>query len=301
MTTEQVSRLLPIGTVIAIREPYLSVDHQSRAGPCAGKADVGIRVDTPTDILIREGQETSDVQWRETIEMIPAAKTDWMRACSLGVGEKHVESDKVRKEVERLIELDRPGEAHRVLCRAKTAGSAVDGRTEANVLYRLDSWAAAAEAFARLEQGTDGGSIESDEEAAANFASNVADLTAKQARLRCELRISQARRGLSTSDMCSVYFATARGVDYLDTSDYIGPVKVQDVPGAGRGLITTRAVSPGELLLTCKAVCATYPDDDDCKGSPLLRLNLENGVVSTTSQVLAQTRLIHAIVGECSW
>jgi hypothetical protein len=39
----------------------------------------------------------------------------------------------------------------------------------------------------------------------------------------------------------------------LDVGDYIGPVKEALMEGKGRGLVVTRDVSPGELLMAIKA------------------------------------------------
>jgi len=69
---------------------------------------------------------------------------------------------------------------------------------------------------------------------------------------------------------------------------------VRDIEGAGRGLVATRDVQPGEVILLCRAVAPQYPS-----GPPVLRLNLENGLVSTSSQIAAQSGLIHALVGAC--
>lgn len=299
MSTAEVSKYLPNGTVIAIREPFVSLDHQSRAGPCNGKAEVGIRIDSPTDIVIIQSEEA-----RATFPIYPSkgedAQIDWLRSCQETISSPL----QLQEKICRLLEVDRPGEAYRFLSHAKSTGIAVDNRLEATVAYKLDLWDAAKVLFMQAEHQSNGkmngyhGEVDSDSIRAADFFLPIEGLTPKQARLRCEMRIQQSLGGPSCEDMKSIYFAAANGVRHLDTSDYIGPVAVKKIPGAGRGLVTTRAVEAGELLLLCKAVCVAYPDDEECIGSPLMRLNLENGVVSTTSQIRAQTKLIHAIVGE---
>jgi glutamine phosphoribosylpyrophosphate amidotransferase len=42
-------------------------------------------------------------------------------------------------------------------------------------------------------------------------------------------------------------------VHRLDCADYVGPVRVEQVPGKGRGLVATRDVAAGELVLAVKA------------------------------------------------
>lgn len=292
-STEEVSQLLPVGTVLAIREPYVSVDHQSRAGPCVGKADHGIRVDSPTDIIILENL---DIAWAEGVQEDTPVTTSWMRASNLLSCDTAPTDEQLHAELKSLVDDGRPGEAHRLVARARKAGRSVDARMEATVLFHLNAWEAAGLLFDQAQCSAGCSDVDADERAAADFALPLGQLTLHQAALRCRFRIAQESNPLSTEDVRSIYFAAADGASRLDTSDYIGAVAVKDIAGAGRGLVTTRAVEPGELLLCCRAVCAAYPPD--VEDSPLLRLNLENAVVSTTSQVRAQTMLIHAIVGE---
>jgi hypothetical protein len=42
-------------------------------------------------------------------------------------------------------------------------------------------------------------------------------------------------------------------VHRFDNADYVGPVHLVKIPGRGRGLITTRSVPAGELLMAVKA------------------------------------------------
>lgn len=58
----------------------------------------------------------------------------------------------------------------------------------------------------------------------------------------------------------------------------------------------TKDVEEGELLLCCKAAASSYAADPGCRGLHLLRSSVESGVTSTTTQVLAATKSIHAIV-----
>lgn len=297
LSTEEVSRLLPIGTVIAIREPFVSIDHQARAGPCSGKPDHGIRVDSPSDIVFWEQGDEKPIEW--TVPLEAAAETldqnSWLRAS--GRPEGYSTAEEVHHTVEMLLEQDMTGQAYRQIRQARQMGITVSPNIVGRVLFRLDAWEAAKGNFDESAASTSSGSKpKADEEAASDVSIGIDQLTDQQASLRCRLRTQQAATGISAADMRSIYFAAAKGFPRLDTSDYIGPVAVKDIPGAGRGMVTTRAVEAGELLLCCKAVCPTYADDDGCKGSPLLRLNLDNGVVSTASQFRAQTRLIHSII-----
>uniref|UniRef100_A0A915CQW1 Uncharacterized protein n=1 Tax=Ditylenchus dipsaci TaxID=166011 RepID=A0A915CQW1_9BILA len=47
--------------------------------------------------------------------------------------------------------------------------------------------------------------------------------------------------------------AVDNGCQNLDVADYVGPIKVSDLADKGRGVITTRDVVKGTLLLVSKA------------------------------------------------
>jgi hypothetical protein len=46
-----------------------------------------------------------------------------------------------------------------------------------------------------------------------------------------------------------------------DVADYIGPVKEVDIPGMGKGLVATRDIAVGELIVANKAVGLVYTAD----------------------------------------
>lgn len=285
LTVQQASQALPIGTSLAIREPFLSLDHQSRAGPCLGKCDVGIRVDSPTDILVLDESSTTGSSLDAGIPL-----PHWLGLRHLqgipGQAQDPIQTSKL------LLESQRPGAAYRVLVKAKL-DRIFDHALEARVLYELRAWNEAKNLYNTIQAPDIAENPE--DTAASNFAISIEKLSPRQAAQRCALRQQQEKHGLTVSDVQSIYFASSR-VQRLDIADYIGPIAVADIPGAGRGLVTTRQVDPGELLLCCKAVGASYPDDDESNSCPLVRLNLDNGHVSATSQVRAQTNLIHRLV-----
>jgi tetratricopeptide (TPR) repeat protein len=72
----------------------------------------------------------------------------------------------------------------------------------------------------------------------------------------------------------------------LDYATYVGPVKVKESGGRGRGLFTTKPVVAGELLLCEKAFSYCYEDrDDKAKDSlqtPLLANMLTNRITLGT-------------------
>lgn len=85
----------------------------------------------------------------------------------------------------------------------------------------------------------------------------------------------------------------------LDIADYIGPIEVKDIEGRGRGVLATQDVEPGMLMLVGKAVGTAYPSDADSRNSKehttIMELNYSNKTLYGTAQVLARTRISHAI------
>ncbi|MCO5613816.1 hypothetical protein L7F22_068094 [Adiantum nelumboides] len=286
-TREEVSNLLPIGTILAIREPFLSIDHQARSGPCTGKADIGIRIDSPTDIILLGEKETKELQWNTELP----TKTDELDAIPWLYDP--INSSDWALMANKLHHAGRPGAAYRAMLRSDQEKGYVDDSLRSSILFNLTAWQEAKDVLMKADSNSNGGIVDSTK--ANDFSIDFSQLSNSDAVERCEQRKAQAKQGLTMEDVRSIYFS-APHTPRFDTSDFIGPVTVQDIPGAGRGLILTRDVEPGELLLCCRAIGSAYPDDVQSKKSPILRLNLSNGVVSTTSQVRAQTNLIHKII-----
>ena len=52
-------------------------------------------------------------------------------------------------------------------------------------------------------------------------------------------------------------------------ADYKGPIEVADVPGKGKGLVATRDIAQGTLLLVDKAFVISYPDEHQIEGDSI--------------------------------
>lgn len=66
-------------------------------------------------------------------------------------------------------------------------------------------------------------------------------------------------------DMAQLY--TLNREERHEVAEYFGPVEIQPVPGKGRGLLATQEISPGRLLLCCKAFAVAFDVDKDPYGS----------------------------------
>ncbi|KAH9927216.1 uncharacterized protein B0H18DRAFT_1003473 [Fomitopsis serialis] len=68
---------------------------------------------------------------------------------------------------------------------------------------------------------------------------------------RCEDRLRESSTG--KYDWAKLFEESQRN-SRLDAADYTGPVEVKDVPGHGRGIVATKDIAAGELLMVSKAI-----------------------------------------------
>ncbi|CAO1629020.1 unnamed protein product [Sympodiomycopsis kandeliae] len=318
-SSEQATNILPPGTLILIKEPYFSPNHALRASGTPG--GVGIRIDTPTDIVILASPEedldqvagnvndwrrsyVADLKWvaepeppakgkggkkgqKESDEPVAKAGVNGepssLKSPPVSWPKPHLSpSDRPQDLILSLLRDDRPGAAWRLYRKCETNGT-IDASTaescelKGDVLMSLQSWEEASKAY-----------------------SSISDQTLRhKATLASELsRQSKSGPNPDGSTVASVYHSHLSSeapripvADWLSTS-----LKVAKIPNAGRGLITTRAVPAGETLLVAKSRGSSYPSDGGLANTPILRCNFENGVLSTTTQVLATTNLIHIMI-----
>ena len=281
MSQDELADRLPIGTVLLIKEPFISTSHGGFGGPITGgKSAVGVRVDTPSDVVVIDeagawpelpvprAEPRRLTVWRQEGPLCRAARRQ--QAGSAWQAPSWASWDMVKRALGEFLDDERPGAAWRELQAAELYGVVRDSeRAEwrGRVLTALGAFGAAA---AQCDA------------ARAESLKAAADV---------------ATGGLSTDDVARIFRATlTSAAPRFEVSDYIGPVAIADIPGAGRGLVLTRDVAEGELLLVCRAVGSSYSNDEGCKGIPLLRVNPDSGVTSTTTQVLAATKCIHAIL-----
>ncbi|TKY87275.1 hypothetical protein EX895_003952 [Sporisorium graminicola] len=335
LSGSQLDACLPIGTILAIREPFVSLNHFAKGGPCQGGKSVhGVRVDTPTDVHILDRLSEADTNlldataWKvdmaqneaEHFDDVASLLSDSPAACNskgcrwLQDGplsriiasstssdtSKHIEtlSQKQREElskrtrslIQSFLNENRPGAAYRELCAARVLGlplssTAEDLELEGQVLFKKCDFASSRVAFE-----------------AALSAYPPSQRTSAQDRILETLQAVRAAQkasalGPTHENIWGYYFdSQTYATPRFDIQDWFGPVAIENIPGAGRGLVLTRDVDEGELLLCCKAAASSYAAEPSCRGIFLLRYSVESGVTSTTTQVLAATKSIHAII-----
>lgn len=333
LSGQQLDACLPIGTVLAIREPFVSLNHFAKGGPCqGGKSVPGVRVDTPTDVHILDRLDEADAKLLDGITWkVDVAQDDaehfgdvaslfsdppavcnskgcrWLQdgplsriVSSSQEPSKHIQglsehqkealSRRTRSLIQSFLNDNRPGAAHRELCAARVLGlplgsPAEDLELEGQVLFKKCDFATSRIAFE-----------------AALSAYPPSQRTAAQDRILETLQAVRSAQkasalGPTHENVWGYYFdSQSYATPRFDIQDWFGPVAIQNIPGAGRGLVLTRDVEEGELLLCCKAAASSYAAEAGCRGIYLLRYSVETGVTSTTTQVLAATKSIHAMI-----
>ncbi|WFD46539.1 hypothetical protein GLX27_001176 [Malassezia furfur] len=304
---DELDAMLPEGTLLLIREPYVSTHYLGVGGPITGgKGVTGIRVDTPSDVMVLDADDPLVMGLSWPTPLTPAAPALWRQEGPLARAMQRqlaqpdappalvvpdVSREAVRATIRRFLAQDRPGAAWREWLAAERIGvwsasgttGADDALLHADVLLALRSYADAEAVLnaVPLEERDDA------------WTQRMADATAAlDFGLHGPTGATLERMFAATLDDTTPRFSYA---------EFHGPIEVANIPGAGRGLVLTRDVEPGELLLCCRALGSSYSADAACDGVPLLRVNIDNGVTSTTTQVLAATRCIHAVLDRPEW
>lgn len=297
---EALDDLLPMGTVLLIREPYVSTHYMGVGGPITGgKGTAGVRVDTPSDVHVLDqgALELHGVSWAQWMEPPSDDRVVWrqegplVRALRADRAVPSIPRAKVHANVRTLLAQARAGAAWREVCAAEQYGlwegatglaAVEDALLRADVLFALRDYA---EVVRVLE--------------AVDPASALVSL-AESVRTRREAAADALRltaQGPSDDTLYTMFLRTLEDpTPRFDYAEYLGPVAVADIPNAGRGLVLTRDVDEGELLLFCRAIGSSYGQDAGCAGVPLLRCNPLAGVTSTTTQVLAATKCLHLML-----
>lgn len=301
MTSQDASRLLPEGTLIAVKEPYLSSHCAMRA--CGVSGGVGFRVDTPTDVVVlpadaewahkytgdlkwvaepeppakgkaskKNGKEKLDQSVEQNANHVPPVAT-WFAE---GASSSSSSSQSLMATIRSLLADERPGAAWRLFTAKKSdlPASSETLELQGDILLALEHWESALQAYT-----------------SANLPTNMQQAS--------EL-LRQSHQGPSPdgSTVSQIYTShLSSSAPRIQVADWLSSaLKVSPIPNAGRGLVTTRDVGAGETLLMARSRGSSYPSDAGLENCPIVRIDFQNGVLSTTTQVMATTNLIHAMV-----
>ncbi|KAG8908311.1 hypothetical protein FRC01_007456 [Tulasnella sp. 417] len=260
--------LFPLGTVLAIKEPTLKTS-------AAGGSVPHVRVDCPSDVvrLTSEDPLSSRTAWR-TGERVPLApepprtedgwkalgnkyfQSGWFTSAAVAysTGLKRTPSSQVLRlnRAMAYLKLGHSGAALSDCNQAlgqKELPSSLRMKAlhrKAQALYGLGRWEEAEMAF---------------EATASEFPSEA--VSCNQWIERCRKRRQENETG--SYNWLEMYTASLSKARRLDVADYKGDIEVVSLPtrGGGRGVIVTKDVIAGQLLLVSKAFVSAFPDDCD--------------------------------------
>ncbi|KIM83617.1 hypothetical protein PILCRDRAFT_431027 [Piloderma croceum F 1598] len=251
----------PIGTVLAIREPWMKF-------PSAGSQQNSIiRVDSPSDILILEPSNPiiQDIRWKTTPTIYRHKFTtaeEWK-----GQGNKYFEGGLFVPAAlawSRGLELNPSLHALRL------------NRSQAYIKLEWFS-AALADAVHVLEAGTSVVSnttkasyraasaeygLERYGDALARLDTLDEDDAISVLKARCRGRIHETRTG--DYEWITMFHAGQLTVPHLDVAQFVNPaVNVAVIPtrGGGRGIRSMRDIKTGDLLVVAKPLASVFPSE----------------------------------------
>ncbi|OBZ76732.1 Tetratricopeptide repeat protein 12 [Grifola frondosa] len=293
---DHLDKLFPIGTVIAIREPTLKA-------PLSGPRPL-VRVDSPTDIVFIEPRDPilRDITWRTRLQTVSLAIPDsvegwkergdayfkaseWLPAAIAYSRGLRLNSEAVVLRLNRSEAFLRLRYYSGALCDMRYVLQSAD--IPEGFLHKALFRGAKAE-YAR-------GNFDA---ALASFL-RCLEIRPEEQSLIDWISRTRSRQVESTGqyDWVSL-FRMAREDIHLDVADYQGPVKVRPMAhrGGGRGIVATKNVEVGELLLVSKPFIAIY-DSDVPKGETFIALDLLSKRINSSTRHTSLLRTIEKIYG----
>ncbi|KDQ15110.1 hypothetical protein BOTBODRAFT_302161 [Botryobasidium botryosum FD-172 SS1] len=281
--------MFPMGAVLAIREPMMKL------GANDGRAM--IRVDSPSDIVFINPSDSilRGVAWKHSIRVskpTPRTANEWK-----DLGNVHFKASQYLAaavaysnglETDPNAYILRLNRAAAYL-RLEHFSAALDDATAvlARTPLPVDEEIKARFRVAQAEYGL--GKYEAavtELKACLSLSPNLAELSAWFARCRDRIRESEGRY-----DWVQMFRDAQIPKRRLDIAEYLGPIKVQPIlqRGGGRGVVATRAIKAGELLLVAKPFAASFPDEL-AKGNFVFAMNFITSIRESpcTSEALSQ-------------
>ncbi|KAI9005351.1 hypothetical protein BC832DRAFT_557172 [Gaertneriomyces semiglobifer] len=303
-TLRDIDAAFPLHSIIAIKEPFLKM---------AASGDTPmIRIDSPTDLKFVSPFDplVKGIAWardypRQGIWVVPVPEKKpldyWkntgnahfvkkqffqaMKAYTDGIDE-HITDPRVSllflNRAQARIHLQRYNAAlHDAVTSLENAGCVRNDPLlyqkallrKAKALYCLRRWKDAREAYKQLSDC---------------FPNSV------EGREGLSMTAKRMQELSGDFDMVSLYKCGLNPHARCDVADYVGPVTVSAIKPKGRGLVTTRDVVPGELLLGVKALSYVAPPAD----FTIMGLNLLTNQLDKITQLLTVSDLVYKLTDE---
>ncbi|KZV96983.1 hypothetical protein EXIGLDRAFT_642702 [Exidia glandulosa HHB12029] len=297
-TLETLDEILPLGTTIALREPTMKMDTSGRSA--------FIRVDSPTDVVFLDAKDPIilDARWRTPAA--PSGLPSTADACRLR-GNAHFKAERYLAAsiaYTRGLRFEPPSKSlllNRALAylhleyysaalsdaELVIRDETTEGQDRVKALFR-----AARAYYGRAEYSC-----------AQQLFKEVLVYEPGQVESvgwvrRCEQRMKESRDGDGAYDWAGMY-KEAQDSIHLDVADWVGPVEVASMPsrGGGRGVIATRDVRVGELLMVAKPYAVGFPATTR---ETYLSYNLSTTEIHGRSRVELISRTIAKVMAEPS-
>ncbi|KAJ3184798.1 hypothetical protein HDU85_001477 [Gaertneriomyces sp. JEL0708] len=292
-TLMDIDAAFPLNSIIAIKEPFLKM---------AASGDTPmIRIDSPTDLKFVSPSDplVKGIAWardypRQAIWVVraPEKKTldYWKNAGNTYANESLSDlayQDFVKKQFFLAMKAYTDGIYEHTTDPRDAVNSLEDAGCvrndpllyqkallrKAKALYCLRRWKDAREAYKQLSDC---------------FADSV------EGREGLSMTAKRMQELTGDFDMVSLYKYGLSPRTPCDVADYVGPVAISAIKPKGRGLVTTRDVVPGELLLGIKALSYVVPPPD----FTIMGLNLLTNQVDKTTQVLTVSDLVYKLADD---
>ncbi|OSD04617.1 hypothetical protein PYCCODRAFT_1363850 [Trametes coccinea BRFM310] len=290
---EHLDALFPPGTILAIREPTLKA-------PTQGSRPL-LRVDSPTDIIFvaRNSPLLQNVSWRTGVAVagfrsLPATADAWQQR-----GNDHFKASQwflAAFAYSHALVLDhnaiplRLNRAEAYLRQRYYTGALYDAQQVLAEVGVSDTFAdKALLRVAKARYGRQEYNLA--QEAFVRYKNkHVGDSSVDSWLDRCRARLRESSTGIY--DWPSL-FRTAQRKIRLDAADFVGPVKVRRMKhrGGGRGVVTTKDVKTGELLIVTKPFASVYAPD-----LPTDQLIVTLDLISKTTRERTDSLLLSLIV-----
>lgn len=248
---DTLDELLPPGTVLVLREPTLKMDNEGQ--------NAFIRVDSPTDVVFLTDDHpiARGARWRTNAprSRLPNTAEAWKERGNVHF--KHGRHFAASIAYTRGLQRE-PSSRPLLLNRALTyinleyysaalvdvhavlADPTVAGTDRIKALFRTGRAHYGCKDYALARREFD-----------AVLALDPQQHNSRDWSKRCEQRIRETQQGDPGYDWVQM-FKDSQANPRLDVADWVGPVEVASIParGGGRGVVTTKAVEVGELLVS---------------------------------------------------
>ncbi|KAG8985896.1 hypothetical protein FRB95_009542 [Tulasnella sp. JGI-2019a] len=296
-----VDALFPIGAVLAVREPTLKMMAQGN--------EAHIRVDCPSDIVRIDDDHSllKDVNWKTgqrlaSTPTLPRTEEEWRE-----MGNRYFKSGWFvqavlaysrglrRYPTSILLYLDRSlAHLHLNYYGAALADALrVAEDTGVNQPTKV-------KAIFRAGQAKYGMGLWDDAQALFKQTSELDKSEVDNCQTwieRCRDRTAEARDG--SYDWTRLFDLANIPGQRLDVADFTGPVEVAEIPsrGGGRGVVATRDIKCGELLVVSKAFACCFPEDHPSRET-LIHLNLLQERIESSCSAYLGTMISERLAGD---